>query len=106
MGNVEIELNSSGIRALLKSSEMRAVLKSRADEIKNRVGDGYDSYVAQTRAVAIVETTSIDAYRSNSDHNTLLKALSDSRNGTTVHEHKRHLKDGRVITVRSYQRKK
>lgn len=30
----------------------------------------------------------------------------DSRNGATVHEHKRHLKDGRVITVRSYQRKK
>ena len=38
--------------------------------------------------------------------NTLLKAVSGSRSGATVHEHKRRLKDGRVITVRSYQRKK
>ena len=39
-------------------------------------------------------------------NNTLLKAVSGSRSGATVHEHKRRLKDGRVITVRSYQRKK
>lgn len=62
--------------------------------------------MAATRAVAVVETATPQAVDDNSAHNTLLKATSASRNGETVHEHKRHLKDGRVITVRSYQRKK
>lgn len=106
MSKVKIELNSPGIRALLRSPEMQAVLKDRADTVKDRCGDGYESYVAQTRAVAVVETASQNAYDDNSAHNTLLKAVSSSRSGAVVHEHKRHLKDGRVITVRSYQRKK
>ena len=78
----------------------------RADTVKDRCGDGYESYVAPTRAVAVVETASRKAYDDNSANNTLLKAVSGSRSGATVHEHKRRLKDGRVITVRSYQRKK
>ena len=102
MGKVRIELNSPGIRALLRSPEMQAVLKDRADTVKDRCGDGYESYVAPTRAVAVVETASRKAYDDNSANNTLLKAVS----GATVHEHKRRLKNGRVITVRSYQRKK
>ena len=61
----------------------------------------YESYVAQTRAVAVVETASQNAYDDNSANNTLLKAVSSSRSGAVVHEHKRHLKDGRVITVRN-----
>ena len=56
--------------------------------------------------MAVVETASRKAYDDNSANNTLLKAVSGSRSGATVHEHKRRLKDGRVITVRSYQRKK
>lgn len=58
MGKVRIELNSPGIRALLRSPEMQAVLKDRADTVKDRCGDGYESYVAPTRAVAVVETIS------------------------------------------------
>ena len=111
MGKVRIELNSPGIRTLLRSPEMQAVLKDRADTVKDRCGDGYESYVAPTRAVAVVETASRKAYDDNSlnrqsANNPLLKAVSGSRSGATVHEHKRRLKDGRVITVRSYQRKK
>ena len=34
MGKVRIELNSSGIRALLRSPEMQAVLKDRADTVR------------------------------------------------------------------------
>ena len=101
MSKVRIELNSPGIRALLRSPEMQAVLKSRADTVKDRCGDGYESYVAQTRAVAVVETASQNAYDDNSANNTLLKAVSSSRSGAVVHEHKRHLKDGRAITVRN-----
>ena len=62
MSKVRIELNSPGIRALLRSPEMQAVLKSRADTVKDHCGDGYESYVAQTRAVAVVETASQNAY--------------------------------------------
>ena len=90
MSKVRFELNRAGVRALMRSPEMQAVLKARAD----------------TRAVAVVETATPQAVDDNSANNTLLKATSASRNGATVHEHKRHLKDGRVITVRSYQRKK
>lgn len=106
MAKVKIDLNSPGVRALLRSPEMQAVLKDRADTVKDRCGNGYESYVASTRAVAVVETSTPQAYDDNSAHNTLLKAVSGSRSGATVHEHKRRLKDGRVITVRSYQRKK
>lgn len=106
MAKVKIELNSPGVRALLRSPEMQAVLKDRADTVKDRCGGGYESYVAPTRAVAVVETVSKKAYDDNSANNTLLKAVSSSRSGAVVHEHKRHLKDGRVIIVRSYQRKK
>lgn len=53
-----------------------------------------------------METASRKAYDDNSANNTLLKAVSGIRSGATVHEHKRRLKDGRIITVRSYQRKK
>ena len=43
MSKVRIELNSSGIRALLRCPEMQAVLKDRADTVKDRCGDGYES---------------------------------------------------------------
>lgn len=65
-----------------------------------------EAYVAQTRAVAIVGTATEAAINDNSDNNTILKAVGASRNGAVVHEHYRHLKDGRVIKVKSYQRKK
>ena len=68
MGKVRIELNSPGIRALLRCPEMQAVLKDRADTVKDRCGDGYESYVAPTRAVAVVETASRKAYDDNCHH--------------------------------------
>lgn len=104
---VKIELNSDGVRALLRSPEMQQVLQDRANDIKGRCGDGYDAYVAQTRAVARVETTSIEAYRDNSINNTLLKSLSgEERTGKVVKSYKRRLANGKIITVRSYQKRK
>ena len=47
MSKVKIELNSPGIRALLRCPEMQAVLKDRADTVKDRCGDGYESAAAQ-----------------------------------------------------------
>lgn len=102
MSKVRFELNRAGVRALMRSPEMQAVLKARADTVKGRCGDGYEAYVAQTRAVAVVETATRQAVDDNSAHNTLLKATSTAHSIEGVHHHKR-LKDCRAIR---YRRKK
>lgn len=99
MSKVRFELDRAGVRALMRSPEMQAVLKARADTVKNRCGDGYEAYVAQTRAVAVVETVSQKAYNDNSANNTLLKATSTAHGIEGVHLHKR-LKDCRAIRYR------
>lgn len=86
----------------MRSPEMQAVLKARADTVKDRCGDGYEAYVAATRAVAVVETATPQAVDDNSAHNTLLKATSTAHSIEGVHTHKR-LKDCRAIR---YRRKK
>lgn len=106
MSKVRIELNSAGVRALLRCPEMQALLKERADTVKDRCGDGYDAYVAPTRAVAVVETRSTAAIHDNSANNTLLKSLTGDRSGSVVREHTRRLKSGKVITVKAHRRKK
>lgn len=99
MSKVRFELDRAGVRALMRSPEMQAVLKARADTVKDRCGDGYEAYVAQTRAVAVVETATRQAADDNSAHNTLLKATSTAHGIEGVHHHKR-LKDCRAIRYR------
>ena len=95
MSKVRFELDRAGVRALMRSPEMQAVLKARADTVKDRCGDGYEAYVAATRAVAVVETATPQAVDDNSAHHTLLKAHGIEG----VHTHKR-LKDCRAIRYR------
>lgn len=99
MSKVRFELDRTGVRALMRSPEMQAVLKARADTVKDRCGDGYEAYVAQTRAVAVVETATPQAVDDNSAHNTMLKATSTAHGIEGVHLHKR-LKDCRAIRYR------
>lgn len=99
MSKVRFELDRTGVRALMRSPEMQAVLKARADTVKDRCGDGYEAYVAQTRAVAVVETATPQAVDDNSAHNTLLKTTSTAHGIEGVHLHKR-LKDCRAIRYR------
>ncbi len=99
MSKVRFELDRAGVRALMRSPEMQAVLKARADTVKGRCGDGYEAYMAQTRAVAVVETATPQAADDNSAHNTLLKATSTAHGIEGVHHHKR-LKDCRAIRYR------
>ena len=77
MGKMKFKLNGSGVRQLLKSSEMQAVLASKATEIKARAGEGYDqdTYVGKTRANVMVYADSAKAKRDNMNNNTLLKAV-------------------------------
>lgn len=77
MASLKFELNRSGVSQLLKSSEMQAVLTEKAQGIRERCGDGYetDTYVGKTRANAMVRPATIKAKRSNLKNNTLLKAV-------------------------------
>lgn len=74
---VEIELNSAGVRELLKSAEIEGYCKELAQGVASRAGDGYEvtSMSGKTRANARVSTTDRHSYNSNLKYNTLLKAL-------------------------------
>ena len=74
---MKIELNSAGVRELLKSPEMQALLKERASEVAGRAGAGYDSdvFVGRNRANASVFATTKKAQRDNLKNNTILKSL-------------------------------
>lgn len=77
MASMKFKLNSAGVRELMKSPEMQAVLTDKANAIRNRAGNGYESdiYVGKTRANAMVYADSFQAKRDNKKHNTLLKAV-------------------------------
>lgn len=77
MAKVKIELNSSGIRQLLKSEEMGQMLKQQAEQVRARCGSGYstDLYQASSRVIAGVFAETAEAAKQNSRENTLLKAF-------------------------------
>ncbi len=74
-----VELNSEGVRALLKSSEIQSALLAQANIISSRCGAGYEAegsaYTGKNRAIVRVSAVSPDAKKDNLKNNTLLKAL-------------------------------
>lgn len=83
MANVRIKLNYSGVGQLLKSSELKALLKAQAEEIAGRCGAGYasDTKMMGTRVIASAYTDTVEAMRDNLENNTLQKALDSVRYG-------------------------
>lgn len=77
MANIEVKLNSAGVRQLLRSKEMKDICAEHASNIQKRVGDGYevDTYTGQNRVNAMVKATTTRAKRDNMENNTLLKAV-------------------------------
>lgn len=77
MAKVKIELNSDGVRDLLRSSEIMEVCKSHADQIAARAGSGYEvtTFTGKNRVNASVHAATEEAYRDNLKNNTLLKAV-------------------------------
>ena len=77
MSKFKFELNRSGVRALMQSEEMQSILKSKANNALNSLGQGYktDSYVGKTRANAMVYADSYLAKRDNLKNNSILKAV-------------------------------
>lgn len=77
MDKFRIELNSEGVRELLKSPEMAAICQSHAQAIAARAGNGYSVsvYSGRTRVNASVSAVTKEAYQDNLKNNTLLKVV-------------------------------
>lgn len=77
MSKFKFELNRSGVRELLQSEEMQSILKGKADNALNSLGEGYksDSYVGKNRANTMVYADTYQAKRDNLKNNSILKAV-------------------------------
>ena len=77
MSKVRIELNSAGIRELLRSEEMGAIVEGHAAAVAGRCGEGYasDRKLMPGRVIASAYTDTKEARRDNSENHTLLKSL-------------------------------
>ena len=75
MGNVKVELNSDGIRELLKSDEIMEVLRSQARKVMSGLNSGYamSEYKGKTRGNVSIYANTKEAYKDNLENNTLLK---------------------------------
>lgn len=81
MGSVRVTVNDAGIQALLKSSEVRALLKAKADRIAAAAGAGMEasSWTGRTRARASVITATSGARRAEAKDRALTRALDAGR---------------------------
>lgn len=77
MPKVKFELNKSGVRKLLKSSEMMSVCKEYADAALSNLGSGYKvtTRTGRNRVNAEVAAVSYEAKKDNLKNNSILKAL-------------------------------
>ena len=77
MSKFKFVLNRSGVRALMQSTEMQSILKDKANNALNSLGEGYksDTYVGKTRANAMVYADTYQAKKDNFKNNSILKAV-------------------------------
>ena len=71
------ELNSQGVRELLRSPEMMGICKEYADKAQSKLGDGYEvtTHTGKTRVNAQIKAETYKARKDNAKNNTILKAL-------------------------------
>lgn len=77
MADIEVKLNSAGVKALLKSGEMEAAVRQEAENIAQRAGEGYgtDVKMMKSRVIASAYTETFDAMRDEFENHTLEKAI-------------------------------
>ena len=77
MSKFKFELNRSGVRSLMQSEEMQSILKNKANNALNSLGEGYksDTYVGKTRANAMVYADTYQAKKDNMKNNSILKVV-------------------------------
>ncbi|WP_281522480.1 hypothetical protein [Mogibacterium timidum] len=73
----KFQLNKSGVRELLRSSELMEECSRHAKRIQNRCGEGYEvtTHTGKNRVNASVHAKTIKARKDNAKNNTLLKAM-------------------------------
>jgi hypothetical protein len=80
---VRIVMNHDGAQALLKSTEVQALLRQKAEAIAAAAGGApefvVDSRVGKARARASVRTGNFDGIRAEAEHRTLSSALDAGR---------------------------
>lgn len=78
VGEVRIDLNNDGIKALLRGPEVQAQLRRIAENVQNAAGEGHvvKVYAGSTRARAIVATDTAEAARKENQHRNLTRAIS------------------------------
>lgn len=74
---IKFVLNKEGVRELMKSEPMQAIIQSHVSRVMNNAGPGYsgDTRAGKNRAVGLVRVASKEAYKDNLENNTLLKSL-------------------------------
>ena len=77
MAKVKVELNTDGVRELLRSGEMKAECEKRANQALGKLGEGYTvtTHTGKNRVNASIYAESYQARRENMENNTILKAL-------------------------------
>lgn len=77
MSDFKFELNSNGVRELLKCPGIQEELKKRGQEVANRADGAWEtkSGVGSVRANVKVVTNDKDTFYKNLKTNTLIKAL-------------------------------
>lgn len=80
MSKVKFELNKQGVSELMKSQEMRSILRDYGNEAVSRLGgSGYEATDSDTassvRAKVKVSATTYATRRDNLKNNTILKAV-------------------------------
>ncbi len=78
---IRFQLNRAAVGQLLKSNEVQADLKRRADRIAAAAGPGHEveERVGRNRARATVRTTTVEAMIQQAAHQTLSRAIEAGR---------------------------
>lgn len=78
MSKFEFKLNRAGVRELLQSDGVMAMLSSEANSRAASLGDGYsvNTYVGRNRCNAEICADTPEAQRDNLENNTLLRTIS------------------------------
>lgn len=81
MSDIKVELDSDGIKELLRSDEVQELCHSYARKAVEQLGEGYesDSCKGEGRSNASVIAVTGEAIAENEKSNTVLKAVLSSR---------------------------
>ena len=79
--NLRIQLNHAGVRQLLQSDAVAAVLKAKGDAVSEAAGPGHDvqTWVGKNRVRVSVSTATFAAMESEAVHHTLTRAMDAAR---------------------------